>query len=83
VSVAGLVPELIVPEPTLVLESPESVKSRREMKHVRFLSRVEAILWWQDRKIALDRTVSKVGEDLACVEVDRSTGGAEVAGYFD
>jgi protein ImuB len=82
VSVAGLVPELIAPEPTLVLEEPAPA-SKRDMKHVRFLSRVEAISWWRDRKIAFDRTVSKVGEDLACVEIDRATGGAEVAGYFD
>jgi protein ImuB len=82
VSVAGLVPELIAPEPTLVL-AETAPASKRDLKHVRFLSRVEAIMWWQDRRIALDRTVSKVGEDLACVEVDRATGGAEVAGYFD
>jgi len=70
------------PEPTLLIEAPVTV-DRKDVKQVRYLSRVECIHWWRDERIAVDRIMSKVGDVLASVEVDRMTGAANVTGYFD
>lgn len=75
------------PEPTLVL-SEKSAIDRRDMKPVRFLSRIDALQWWQrgpssGARAGFDRVMGKVGDRLACVEIDRATGEAEISGFFD
>ncbi len=72
------------PEPTLLLAEDCAIAiDRREMKPVRFLSRVEQLQWWQGERVAFDRVMGRVGDRLACVVIHRATGQAEITGFFD
>lgn len=74
----------LAPEPTLLLaENCAIAIDRREMKPVRFLSRVEQLQWWQGERVAFDRVMGRVGDRLACVVIHRATGEAEITGFFD
>ena len=70
------------PEPTLLLAEACAI-DRREMKPVRFLSRVEQLQWWQGERVAFDRVMGRVGDRLACVAIHRATGDVEITGFFD
>ena len=81
-SIDGFESAETAPEPTCVLEKKIAI-DRKDMKPVRFLSRIEQIHWWQDARVSTDRVMGRVGDKLACVEIHRATGDVEITGYFD